>query len=170
LVELTHCGPGSIQSNRSASDHDDPVTEIYPKAAVEVEQIIDGLDHTIEVVAGDVEIPATSRSHRYEKRLESLLPQRAQVVLFGQGGVRSKRRPEVLDGCHLPVDHRARQSVVGDAVAEHPAGIRQGFEYSHVVAENREVVGARHTGRTTTDDRNLLPRMMRFSCSSSYLR
>ena len=64
--------------------------------------------------------------------------------------------PEIDDALDLGVDDLARQPVNRNAVAEHATGFRQALKDRDLVAPARELIGARHSRGTCTDDRNLL--------------
>jgi hypothetical protein len=62
----------------------------------------------------------------------------------------------VDDALHLGVEHVARQAVLGDAEAHHPAQQRPGFDHRHGVAEPAQVVGRRHARGAGADDQHAL--------------
>jgi len=64
-------------------------------------------------------------------------------------------RAEPFDCSHLAVDDSPRQTIVGDAVAEHAAAIGEGLEDRHRVAHEAQVLGAAEAGGSTADDGNL---------------
>ena len=72
--------------------------------------------------------------------------------------VTSKRNstPSALDELDLLVEHRLRQAVLGQGVAEHAAGRRPRVEAGHLVAKQGQVVGAGEAGGAGTHDRHLL--------------
>src|SRR4026207_593500 len=115
--------------------------------------------------------PWYCRSSRVKSRPGARLepssgPGRARVdagVLRVSGG---EVAPEALVADDLPAeaahalvlgleDLDLRQAVLGDAVAEHPAGGRLALEARGVVAGEEEVVGRGQAGRPGADDRRL---------------
>ena len=63
---------------------------------------------------------------------------------------------QVGDPLDLGVEHIARQSVLGDPVAHHPAGARRHVADRHVVSEQRQVVGGREPDGPRADDEHAL--------------
>ncbi len=49
--------------------------------------------------------------------------------------------PQGLEVLHLPVDDGLGQAELGDAVAQHPAGVVQGLEHVHLVPHARQFAG-----------------------------
>ena len=61
-----------IERDEAAADDDDAAAEIHPVAAVDVQQVVDGLDDAVELDAGHLQIAAARHADREEHRLEAV--------------------------------------------------------------------------------------------------
>ena len=64
-----------IEGDEAAADHHDAPAEIHPVAAIDVEQVVDGLDHAVELDPGRLQVAAARHAHREEHGLEALRAQ-----------------------------------------------------------------------------------------------
>ena len=74
----------------------------------------------------------------------------------GDLAVQLQRHAHVEDPLRLGVEHVARQPVLGDPEAHHPADHRAGLVDRHVVAEPGQVVGGGEPGGPGADDQHAL--------------
>ena len=129
-----------------------PLAEVDPEALVDVEQELDGAQHAVEVVAGQVEVAAPSGADRQEQR----------VVAVEQLVERWRRRPtrkreldvdaELDDGVDLAGDELAGEAVLGDAEHHHPAEPVGRLVDGDRVAGQAQLVGGGQPGRPAADD------------------
>ena len=62
--------------------------------------------------------------------------------------------PRFENPLDLRVEHLARQAVLGDAVAQHPAGLAERLEHRDRIAAARQLIGAGKAGGTGADHRD----------------
>ena len=55
---------GGVERHVSAADDDDPAAELDLEAAVDVEEELDGAQHAVELVTGQIEAPSPARADR----------------------------------------------------------------------------------------------------------
>ncbi len=154
FVELPDRCPGGIQGHRSAADDHDLFTELDAVTAIEVEQIVDRLDDAVLVGAVDREVPSAHGADGQEDGFESIFTELFETEVVGNRTVSVKCDPELFDRRNFAVDDTSWQAVFGYPVAEHPSEFGQSLEDSHVIAHERQIVGAPQTGRTAADNRH----------------
>ena len=86
--------------------------------------------------------------------------------MFVDLAVQLERHAHVEDPLDLGVEHVARQPVLGDPEAHHPARHRAGLVDRHVVAEAAQVVGGGEPGGPGADDEHPLAARARAATSS----
>ncbi len=159
LHSLPDRGPGAVHGREAAAD-DDHVASLVARvwqAEGGRAQVLQAVDHAVGRLIGDVELVGVVAADGDDRGVEALV---AQVV---EGEVAAQRLV-ALDPAAEPPDRLVLgledlllgQAVLGDAVAEHAAGLRVALEHRHVVAGHEQVVGSGHAGRTRADDRHSL--------------
>ena len=73
-------------------------------------------------------------------------------------GVELERDAQIEDALDLGVQDLARQTVLGDAEAHHAAGEGAGLLDRHLVAQARQMIGGRESGRPGADHQHVLTR------------
>ena len=144
-------GAGGVERDVATTHHDHALAQLDPEALVHVQQNLDGTEHTVEVVAGDVEVATTARAHRQ---------QHCGVPLdeLGQGNVGAHPAPgsrlhaQLQDRLDLPGDERPRQPVLGDAQHHHPPEPVLRVIDRHRVAGEAQVMCCAQARRPATDD------------------
>ncbi len=69
-----------------------------------------------------------------------------------------ERRPKLLYDGDLGVEHLAREALLRDSVAQHPAGLIALIEHRDLVTTLQQVVRGGESGRASPDDRHALAR------------
>ena len=131
-------GPRGVERDEAAADDHDPAAEIHPEAAVDVEQVVDGLDDAVELDARYLEVASTRDADREEHRLEALCAELREAEGRGQRAVEPQIDAERDDAIDLGAQERARQAVLGNAEAHHAAGLGRGLEDRDVVTQQRQ--------------------------------
>ena len=80
-------GPRGVERHEPAANDHDLAAEIHPEAAVDVEQVIHGLDDAVELDARYLEIASTRDADREEHRLEALRAKLGEAEGRGQRAV-----------------------------------------------------------------------------------
>src|SRR5450631_16123 len=66
-------------------------------------------------------------------------------------GIELELDAEIEDPLYFRIEHVARQSVLGDAEAHHPASRRPGIVYRNAMPHASQMIGRRKTGRSRAD-------------------
>src|SRR5262249_51555756 len=144
----------------TADDHD-PLADWHPVAAVDVEEIVDGLHDSVEVSTLDADAAPAPRADAEEDGVEALGAKLRHAELRRQPAAVAHFDAQALDLGHRMVDHLARQAIARDAVAHHAAGERHRLEHGHGMAQLRQVVSAREAGGARAYDRDTTARRAR---------
>src|SRR6185503_19126337 len=147
-------GPRRVEGDEAAADHDDAAAEVHAIAAVDVEQVVDGLDHAVLFDARRFEIAAARHADGQEDRFEALGAQLGEPERRRQRPRRFESYAEREDLVDLGADEGARKAVLGNAEAHHAAGLFGRVEDGHGVAAQRQIVRGGKAGRPGADDRN----------------
>ena len=96
-------GARRVERDVPATHDDDPLTQVDVEPLVHVEQVLDGTQHAVEVVAREVEVAGASGADGEEDRVVTLEQLReGGVAPDREPGVR--RDPELEDRGDLPFD------------------------------------------------------------------
>jgi hypothetical protein len=71
LASQAQRGAGGVEGHEAAPDHDHPAAEVHPVAAVDVEEVVDGLHDAVELDARGLQVAALRDADREEDRLEA---------------------------------------------------------------------------------------------------
>ena len=117
-------------------------------------QQVHGTEHPLVVTAGYAGGAPLLQTDGHQHRVVPV-PQLLQGEIPAHPGVAADLHAQGGDHLDLPVQHILRQAVVGDAVAHHAAGLLQGLEHHHLVAQLHQVVGGGEPRRAGADDGRL---------------
>ena len=153
-------GPRRVERDVATTDHHDPLTQLHVEALVDVEQVLDGPQHAVEVVTGKVEVACPARTHGQEQRRRADRAGRRSSRRSPRGSPVCDVHPQLQDRGDLAGDDLTRQPVLGDAEHHHPAEPVVGFVDGHRMTGEAQVVGGGETGGAAADhpDRRALGR------------
>ena len=63
---------GGIEGDEAAADHHHPAAEVHPVSAIHVEQVVDGLDHAVELNARSLQVAPARHPDGQEHGFEPL--------------------------------------------------------------------------------------------------
>ena len=159
LRSLADRSPPAVHRGEPAADdhHPAPLVARVRQAQGGNSQILQAVDHTVGRLVGDVELVGVVAACGDDRGVEALVSQVVQAEVHAESLVAHQAGAEAPDRLVLGLqDLRLGQAVLGDAVAEHAAGLRVALEDGHVMAGDEQVVGCGHAGRAGTDDRHSL--------------
>ncbi len=116
----TQCRARGVERDVAAADDDHPFAERDPEALIDVEEVLDRAEHTVEIVARQIEIAGASGADGDEQRAVPV-EQLGDRVRLADPGVGLDLDAELDDRLDLPGDERARQPVFRDAEHHHAA-------------------------------------------------
>src|SRR5262245_9635076 len=144
--------PRGVESDEAAADDQNLLAEIDAITVVDVDQVINGLDHAVKLRALNLQVAPSLHADAQEDRLVAFVAQLLQAELCGERRVVANLDAELFDLGDLFVDDRARQSEFGDAVKHHSARLIGRLEDSHPITHQRQVVRASQPGGAGADD------------------
>ena len=112
------------------------------------------VEHVRGFAGGNVGALGDVRADREERRVEVARAHRLEDVRDLR--VQLQLDAEVEDALDLGVEHVARQPILGNAEAHHPAGERSGVDDLDAVAEAPQVIGSRQSRGSGADDEHAL--------------
>ena len=117
-------------------------------------QVLEAVEDAVGVLARDAQLVGVVAADGDDHRVEALVGQVIEREVGTQTGVADHSPAQSTDRLVLGLQHLdLGQAVLGDAIAQHPAGCRVAFEHRHVVTGDQQVVRGGHAGRTRADDR-----------------
>src|SRR5512140_1012646 len=140
----------------AAADHDDAPAHLDLVPEVDVQEVVDAFQDTVQLHPGDREGAALHGADPEEDRGEALRFQVGQREVPAETHARFQLHAEREDGVDLELDEGARQAVLRDSEPQHPPGDGRRLEDRHRVTHQGEVVRAREPGRTRADDGHAL--------------
>ena len=144
------CRAGRVERHVSAADDDHPAPELDLEAAVDVEQELDGAQHPVELVTGQIQAPSPARADGEEQRLMAR-QQVSQRHVVTDAARELHVDAELQDGVDLASDDPARQSILGDAQHHHPSKPVGGLVDGDRMARQAQLVRRREAGGPTPD-------------------
>src|SRR5262245_100277 len=144
--------PRGVESDEAAADDQNLLAEIDAITVVDVDQVINGLDHAVKLRALNLQVAPFLHPDAQEDRLVAFVAQLLQAELCRERRVVSNLNAELFDLGDFLVDDRARQSEFGDAVKHHSARLIGRLEDSHPITHQRQVVRASQPGGAGADD------------------
>ena len=148
-------GAGDVDRGVAAAVDDDAPAEHRRLLAFHRAQHRDRVEDVRRVLGRDERALGDVRADGEERGSEAAVLHRPRDVV--DLGAEADRHAHVDDALHLGVEHVARQAVLGDAEAHHPAHQRAGLDHRDRVAEPAQVVGGRHPRGAGADDEHVLP-------------
>jgi hypothetical protein len=118
---------------------------------VHVQQDLNSFEHTIKVVARDVEAPTACRSNAHEDCFV-LRKEFVEADVATDATVQSNVDSEVDHRVDLALDQRTRQAVLGNAKHHHSTKPRFGFVDGDCMTGEPEIMRCGEAARASTDD------------------
>ena len=143
---------GRVERDVAAADHDDPLADRRGALEVDLAQQLDGALNALELGAGDLDRGALLQTGGQVDGGEAVAEQAVDREVRAGALAQAKLHAQGEDLVDLALHRRTRQTVVGDAGAQHAAGHRLGFEDGRGVAQVGEVAGGGQAGRPAADD------------------
>ena len=144
---LADRGPRAVHRGEPAADDDDALPGVARVGQAERRgpQVLEAVDDPVGVLAGDAQLVRVVAADRDHDRVEALALEVVEGEVAAEPLVADDLAAEPGDRLVLGLeDLDLGQAVLGDAVAEHPAGRRVALEDGDVVAGDQEVVGGGH--------------------------
>ncbi len=141
-----------VERDESAADDDDAPPEVHPEAAVDVQEVVDGLHDAVQLDARDLQVPPLRNADGKEDGLVAFGPELRKPIGRSQRRPEPERDAEGEDPVDLGLDERPREAVLRNAESHHPARLPRRLEDGDGVAEEREVVGGGKAGWAGADD------------------
>ena len=114
--------PRHVDRDVAATDHHYFLADREAIAEIDIEQEVDSLDHSVQFVAGNLQIAAAMQAERQQYRLVALRAQvRTSEKSRPEARVQPQFRPEIEDFADLRLQDVARQAVLGNPEMHHAA-------------------------------------------------
>src|SRR5262249_49625628 len=144
--------PRGVERDEAAADDQNLLAEIDAITVVDVDQVINGLDHAVKLRAFDLQVAPYLDADAQEDRLVAFVAQPLKAELGGEGRVVANPDAELFYLGDFLVNDRARQSEFWDAVKHHSARLIGRLEDRHLITHQRQVVRASQTGGARAAD------------------
>ncbi len=152
---LADRGPGAVHRGEAAADDHDPLAGVARILQPEGRrlEVFQAVEDALGVLVRNAQLVRVVAADRDQDGIEALALEVVEGEVPAEGLVALD--PAAQPGHALVLgleDLDLGQAVLGDPVAEHPAGGRVAFEDGHRVTRDQEVVGGGHAGRSGADD------------------
>jgi len=149
----TSGGAGAVHGGVPAADHDNVPAQLRRFALGDPPQELDPRERQVLALAAQ---PRGQLGPDAEEDGVVITPEIGEAEVAAPPRVHAKRGPEALDLLDLGVQGGSRQAVLGDAVAQHPAGQSVGVEEGAAVSALEQVESGGQSRRARADDRHRL--------------
>ncbi len=138
-----------VERCRAVADHDDVAGDAHLAALAHAAQHVDRLDYCL--AAGDTALGCLPGADADEDGIEAGVVQALEGDLVAQGDAVDEAHAGLPERLELTFEHVLGQPELGDAVAQHAAGLVVGVVDRHLVTGLRQEPGAAEAGRTGAD-------------------
>ena len=150
-----HCGATGVHGGEAAADDDDPLAHVHIAIALQVPEETSSGDDPVRVLAWDAQGVAAAGAQRQEDGVV-VLEQALELIVDAEPDARLQLDAHAPQDIDLLVEDLARQTIAGDAVAQHAARFGHRLEDRDCMSLEPGVEGSGEARRPAAHDRQAL--------------
>jgi len=147
-------GPGHVDRNVAAPDHNHPRSDLDLIAEIGVQQKVDAIDDAVKMRTRNAQVASACGAEREEDGGVPAVPKLGHGEIPPESSTDVDLDAQADDTVDLGTNDVARQAVLGNALIQHATQNRRGVEHRDAVAKKSQIVCARQTGRPGADHGN----------------